>query len=477
MSIPVITIEQMRAWEHATWATGVTAAEVIERVGSRVAEQALRMTQPGDFIAVLAGRGHNGDDARACLPHLSDRRTELLNIQEPARAISGLEKLLSQKPELIIDGIFGIGLNRPLDAEWIAILERINAEGLDVLSVDVPSGLNADTGETWGAAIRATTTLTVEAVKVGLLQEPASPWIGRVEVASNVGLTLPCPVASELTWAQPDEFAGFPPRRIGASHKGSYGHLAIVAGSLGYHGAAVLAAKGAQRARPGLITLHTLDQVYPVIAAQLQAVMVSILETENKLPGPWTAFLIGPGMVQAPDHVKMLARSLWKDAMQPVVVDASALDWLPMETVPKNAVRVMTPHPGEAGRLLRITPQQVQANRLGALRRISKQYGNAWVVLKGDHTLIGRATGEVCVNSSGNPYLAQGGSGDVLAGFLAGLLAQPRLQNKLEQAIRYAVWQHGAAADRLENQRRNWVVEDLTSAIGDVRAREGSARQ
>ena len=169
--------------------------------------------------------------------------------------------------------------------------------------------------------------------------------------------------------------------------------------------------------------------------------------------------------------MKMLTRNLWRDLSLPVVVDASALDWLPLESAPRDTLRVITPHPGEAARLLRSSPQQVQANRLNALRNISQRFGNTWVVLKGHQTLIGRGSGEVYVNSSGNPYLAQGGSGDVLAGYLAGLLVQPGLRADPLQTIRYAVWQHGAAADALQASRANWVVEDLIDVIGSVKGR------
>jgi hydroxyethylthiazole kinase-like uncharacterized protein yjeF len=149
-----------------------------------------------------------------------------------------------------------------------------------------------------------------------------------------------------------------------------------------------------------------------------------------------------------------------------MVVDASALDWLPSGKFPKNAIRVVTPHPGEAARLLQTTAQKIQKNRAESLREISRRFGNCWVVLKGHQTLIGRSRGEIFVNPSGNPHLAQGGSGDVLAGFIAGLLAQPELQADAEKTIRYAVWQHGAAADKLQAARANWVVEDLVDKIG-----------
>ncbi len=472
MPVPVISIAQMRDWERATWATGQQEAEVIRRVGRCVARRALQMTQAGDSILILAGKGHNGDDARCAHEHLPERQVEVFDVLGSAEDLTKLDTLLAARPALVVDGLFGIGLDRPLGPEWVSFIERVNAARVPVLAVDVPSGLNADTGEPQGAAIQAAVTLTVGAPKTGMLRHAAWPFVGRLEVATDVGLAT-CPHASELLWTLPEDFAGYPPARAAAGHKGDYGHLAIVAGSLGFHGAAALAARGAQRAQPGLITLHTLESVYHAVAPQLQAVMVSVWAAQGKLQGSHDSILIGPGLAAAdmPDQMKMLTRNLWRDLFLPVVVDASALDWLPLDPVPRNAVRIITPHPGEAARLLRTTPQQVQANRLVALRNVSRRFGNCWVVLKGHQTLIGRSMGDVYVNPSGNPHLAQGGSGDVLAGFLAGLLAQPDLRGNLLKTIRYAVWQHGAAADALQATRANWVVEELIEAVGTVKGR------
>jgi ADP-dependent NAD(P)H-hydrate dehydratase / NAD(P)H-hydrate epimerase len=472
MPLPVLSIAQMRDWEQTTWATGLPEAEVIRRVGVCLARRALELTQVGDSILILAGKGHNGDDARGAREHLPGRRVEVLDATDTPDCVDKLNALLVSRPALLVDGLFGIGLDRPLGPGWISFIERVNASRLPVLAVDVPSGLNADTGQPQGAAIMARVTLTVGAPKIGMLQEAAWPFVGRLEVAADVGLA-PCPHQSELQWTLPEDFAGFPPARAVAGHKGSYGHLAIVAGSLGYHGAAVLASRGAQRAQPGLITLHTLEAVYHAVAPQLQAVMVSPWVPQNKLAGSHDSILIGPGLaaVDMPDQMKVLTRHLWRDLFLPVVVDASALDWVPLDPIPRNAVRVITPHPGEAARLLRSSAPQVQANRLNALRTISRRFGNCWVVLKGHQTLIGRSAGEVYVNSSGNPHLAQGGTGDVLAGYLAGLLAQPDLRSDVLLTTRYAVWQHGAAADLLQDARPNWVVEDLIEAVGGVRCR------
>jgi len=472
MPVPIITIAQMRDWEQATWAAGQSEADVIRRVGQAVARRALQLTQPGDLLLILAGKGHNGEDARCAREHLTDRRVELLEVMETPTDLTRLDGLLARRPALTIDGLFGIGLNRPLAPEWMSLIERVNAARLPVLAVDVPSGLNADTGEPQGAAIEAHVTLTVGAPKLGLVQEAAWPFVGRLEVAPDVGLA-PCPHQSELQWTLPSDFTGFPPRRAAATHKGNYGHLAILAGSLGYHGAAVLAARGAQRAQPGLITLHTMEAVYHAIAPSLEAVMVTVWSPQGKLAGPHDTILLGPGLAAAdmPDQMKILTRYLWRDSFLPVVADASALDWLPLDPVPRNALRVMTPHPGEAARLLRTTAPHIQADRLNALRNVSRRFGNAWVVLKGHQTLVGRSTGEVYVNSSGNPHLAQGGSGDVLGGYLAGLLAQPDLRANPLQTIRYAVWQHGAAADWLQATRANWVTEDLAATVGAIPCR------
>jgi NAD(P)H-hydrate epimerase len=470
MPIPVINLAQMREWERATWAAGQTEAEVIRRVGGEIAECALHLTRMGDAILILAGKGHNGDDARAAQPFLPGRKIEILNVISPEPDLPKLKTALQQKPALVIDGLFGVGLNPPLDDGWKSLIATINASNIRVLAVDVPSGLNAETGTVEGAAIEAAITLTVGAPKIGMLSQTAWPFVGRLEIARDVGL-IPFPQKAELNWTLPEDFENFPPPRPVAGHKGSFGHLAIVAGSFGFHGASVLVARGAQRAQPGLITLLTQKNIYPVVAAQLQSVMVGVWSAQIKLPESASAILIGPGLA-APEiagKMKTFTRKLWHDSELPVITDAGSLDWLPPGKFSRNAIRVVTPHPGEAARLLNTTAQKVQANRAASLREISKRLGNCWVVLKGHQTLVGRSTGEIFVNASGNPHLAQGGSGDTLAGFLAGLLAQPALQSDAGKTIRYAVWQHGAAADKLQAARANWVVEDLVDAIGDAR--------
>jgi NAD(P)H-hydrate epimerase len=468
-SVPVVSVTQMREWEKATWATGRTEAKVIRRVGEAIARRARQFGKPDDQIVCLAGKGHNGDDVRAALAELNtDRIVLLIEINDPLLGLAALKTAVPQPPRsgvFIIDGLFGIGLDRPLSDDWKALIEHVNNWKLPVLAVDVPSGLNAETGQSEGAAIRAEITLTVGAPKTGLLKAPE--FVGRLEVLSNVGL-IDCPIDGELLWTMAGDFDGLPPRREIAGHKGSFGHLAIVSGSLGYHGAAVLTARGAGRAQPGLISVFTQESVYTPVAAQLQSAMVHPWRAGDAFPKTCTAILFGPGLAadDLPETLKSESQSLWKDSPLAMVVDASALAWLPPGPVTSAAARVITPHPGEAGRLLSLTAAQVQADRVAALRALSGRFGNCIVVLKGNQTLVGQASGKIYINSTGNPHLAQGGSGDLLGGYLAGLLAQPQWQSQALTAVRFAVWRHGAAADRLSTQKTNWTIEDLASTIG-----------
>lgn len=474
MPLPVISVAQMREWENATWAAEQSENVVIKNVGEAVAHWVLKFTRPADTIVLLVGKGHNGDDVRAAQPHLGERHVELINVTDPkmavddlVKAIGGVRKMGLRARTWIVDGLFGIGLDRPLDMDWVKLVEAVNASRLPVFSVDVPSGLNAETGEVAGAAIRAAVTLTVGAPKKGLLTARGRAFVGRLIVADDIGL-VPCLVSGELNWTQASDFNNFFSQRPAESNKGGYGHANIFAGSLGYHGAAVLATRAALRAQPGLVTVFPQASAYIPVASQLQAAMVRPWQTRMVPLKNATALLIGPGLAAADLSLdaKNETRSLWGDAECPVVVDASALDWLITKAGPQGSIRVLTPHPGEAARILSISVEQVQTDRLGALRNISKFYGDCIVVLKGNQTLVGRASGPVYVNSTGNPLLAQGGTGDILAGYITGLLAQPELQKDPLLTVRFAVWQHGLAADHICQKKVNWIPDDLIDYLG-----------
>ncbi len=470
MPVPVITVAQMREWEKVTWASGVKEDDVMRRAGQAVARVAERLTRPGELVVFLAGKGHNGDDAAYGCEFISNRQRELVRVVDPEAGVKELESQLKRHPALLVDGLFGIGLNRALSGGWMGLIERINQSGVRILAVDVPSGLSADTGLPLDVAIRATHTLTFGAVKHGLLRSTAVPFVGRLEVAAEIGLA-PYPFTTEVSLNMPEDFRSYPPLRPVMGHKGTFGHLAIVAGSAGYHGAAVLAARGAQRAQPGLITLFTQEAVYEPVASQLQSVMVRKVDGEVALPDSCTAILAGPGLAgeDLSEALKRAVRRWWRNSPLPVVVDASALDWLREGPCPPGALRVITPHPGEAARLLKSTTAEVQSDRVQSVRELSRRFGGCQVVLKGHQTMVGREKEDLFVNNSGNPHLAQGGSGDLLAGYLGGLLAQPELQKDSGRALRFGVWQHGSAADALLEAAPNFTVEDLASALGKVR--------
>jgi NAD(P)H-hydrate epimerase len=466
----------MREWEKVTWASGQTEEAVMRRAGEAVARAAERMTKSGERILIFAGKGHNGDDARFAGEQIKDRSVQLVRVLDPEAVSGELPAMLKPAPALIIDGLFGIGLNRALGTPWLRLIQKLNQSQVPILAVDVPSGLNADTGDALEEAIRAQLTLTLGAVKQGFLKPNAWPFVGKLDIAQEIGL-VPYPFETEISVIVATDFVNFLPRRPITGHKGTFGHLAIIAGSVGFHGAAVLSARGAQRAQPGLISLYTTEGAYVPVARQLQSVMVKPWNAPLRLTKSVTAILMGPGLAaeDLPATIVETTQKLWKESPLPVIVDASALAWLPKGAT-ANGLRVITPHPGEAAQMLEKSVAEVQSDRPGAVRRLSRKFGDCYVVLKGHQTVIGRELDGLFVNHTGNPYLAQGGSGDLLAGFMGGLIAQPELQRDPAKTVQYAVWQHGVAADQLLNTKPNWTVEELADVLGAVRVGAEVAR-
>lgn len=470
MPIPVLTVEQMRAWETASWAAGIRAIDVIAQVGRRIGDWLLTHSTPEDAFIFLAGRGHNGDDARAASHWIGWRRNQrMISVTDPiaaaAEIAAELPRAAARAPRVwVIDALFGIGLNRPFTRPWCQLIEELNRQtagrAFRVVAVDVPSGLTDDTGGTAGALVIATDTLTVGAPKRGLVGLAAA---GRIEVLTDIGLAPaggPHEPASPLDWCTEADFTNFPPRRLTAAHKGTQGHLLIVAGSPGYHGAAVLAARAALRAGPGLVTVVCDPAAYGPVAAQLAQPMVHAWREGFAPPVSVTAAVVGPGLAapELPPGLQRWVQSLWRDFPGPVLADATALDWLPGRPTPA-APRILTPHPGETARLLGVSTQSVQADRVSAVRELSQRF-RALAVLKGYQTLIADAA-TTTVNPTGNAGLAQGGTGDVLAGFIGGWLARGI---PAERAVAYGVWAHGAAADRLTSHS-TWTTEELLAEL------------
>lgn len=452
MAIPVLTLESMRCWEADSWAEGILEEDVIARVGQKIGQRIMDATTPGDSVLLLAGKGHNGDDVRAACSWILEREITLINFRDPVSQLPYLENALDRAPSLVVEGLFGIGLNRPLTGAWESIVERVNACNSPTVAIDIPSGLHVDGGKPLGIAIKADQTWTVGAVKTGLLKPDASQFVGRLEVLSDVGLLSLEDISSSLFYGEASDFADFQSGRSLESNKGTHGYVTLFAGSSGYHGAAVLAARGATQARPGLVELATHEAVFGPVAAQLQNVMVHPVKNRFLIPAKATSVVIGPGLASnaLPQELRAQVVGTWESFPAPVIVDATALDWIPSGKPVTEALRVITPHPGEAARLLGVKVSEVQADRPRSLRQMSEKFGNCYVVLKGHQTLVGNSTSPLYVNPSGNPSLAQGGSGDILAGYLGGLLAQQTMASDPLSTLSYGVWAHGHAADECE---------------------------
>lgn len=481
MPVPVISVKEMREWESRTWDSGIREKDVIDQVGRRIAGWIGDHIPSGSRIVLLAGKGNNGADVRAASEALPDDIFQVLTLEarEPKAAIQRLESLRQTPPDLIVDGLFGIGLNGGLSGEWKKLVELINWFEVPVLSIDCPSGLNTDSGEVETEAVRATWTLTIGAVKEGLVSPKAAPWTGRLLLAAHVGLHPDGPKShSKLSWTCNEDFAERPAHHHRAiqGHKGNYGHALIVAGSPGYSGAAVLAARAAQVTQPGLISVLTVGDSWIPVSSNLLAPMVHRFTPHilDEVRTRATSILIGPGLAgpEARNYVYPALQDIWTHADIPVVVDASALDWIPSGPVETDSLRVITPHPGEAARMLHRcgdTESTPNADRLHTAESLSSLFGSATVVLKGNQTLtFSPAHQRTFINPTGNPHLAQGGAGDALAGLIAGALAHPATRMdrdlSLHQILR-SVWLHGAAADSLQFESLAWTIDDLLEQL------------
>lgn len=467
---PLYSVAQIRAIEHAAAAT-LDPGTLMQRAGQAAANVALALLagQANRSVLLLAGPGNNGGDAleaAANLAHVSAGvDVTVIHIRGPApltdetaralaRAHAGnvnfIDALPSGDPGLLIDGLFGIGLTRPLDGNARALVEAVNALHWTVLALDVPSGIDADTGAVvgeFGVAMRATHTLTFIGDKPGLHTCGGRDHAGAVQVDPlAIDAALFPPAAAELN--DPALFVANLKPRPHSSHKGSFGDVVVVGGAHGMAGAATLAARGALFTGAGRVLVAALDpgpafdSVHPEIMFRDAA---SYAVDSGTLA-------IGPGMGGSAQAMQLLASALAGDAA--LVIDADALNLvsasvdLQQRLSSRSAATLLTPHPLEAARLLGVTSAEVQRDRLAAARAIAERF-NALVVLKGSGSVVADPQGVAVINTTGNPGLATAGSGDILAGICASLLAQ---KWPARDALLGAVWIHGAAADRLVAQ-------------------------
>lgn len=475
------SVAGVRALDAAAIASGIPGLELMERAGRAAWAMLARRWPQASRVAVVCGPGNNGGDGyvvarEACR---AGREVTLLEVGDVRK--SGTDALACRAaalaaglvpesdPErlgragLIVDALFGIGLRAAPTGPFAAAIEAINGAAAEVLSLDVPSGLDADTGHTPGVVVRANATLTFIGAKRGLFTGRAPDCVGVLEFA-DLGVpqaTFEAVMPSGDRLTLPHLRALLAPRRRTA-HKGEAGHVLVVGGSPGYVGAARMAAEAALRTGAGLVSVAVPEAVIAGFNLGRPELMVHGVEHASGL-APLLArasvVAIGPGLGQGPWGRAMFAGVL--DSSLALVVDADALNLLAGEPL-RRAAWCLTPHPGEAARLLGQASAEINRDRFHAARSLAARYGGT-VLLKGAGTVIteGELEDVVC---AGNPGMASGGMGDVLTGVIAGLLAQGL---PLPQAVRLGAVLHAAAADRaaLEGGERGLLATDLFPAL------------
>ena len=430
----------------------------MEQAGAAVAEWAGALAnESGAPVLILAGPGNNGGDAVMAARMLRAQSLRVLVVSradpgrlppDAARAWSGWREsggtVLNDIPRaqafsLIVDGLFGVGLQRDITGETAHWIARVQALDCPKLAIDVPSGLDSDSGRIRGCALRADHTLTLLGLKPGLLTADGPDYAGILHL-DRLGIdpqTLPATQGIALTQLAPRHRL---PTRSQNSHKGLYGHVGIMGGHNGMVGACLIAGRAALQQGAGSVTLGTLDER---IVVDYDEPRLMFAPPETLLGAPMNVLAIGPGLGQSPRARALLEAALAKPC--PLVLDADALNLLAGNPgLAKQAARrshptLLTPHPGEAARLLDANVAEVQANRIEAARTLSRHY-RAGIALKGAGTVIAHPDGRYAINTSGGPWLAQAGSGDRLTGMVAALLGQGM---DAGDALEAAVWLHG----------------------------------
>ncbi len=446
---PLYSSAEMRAAEARYPGYPGTADELMERAAAAVADEALRSFPDARRFAVVCGKGANGGDGRIAARLLREAGHDAEETDDPAGA------------DVVIDALFGTGFRGAPRAEAAAVIERIEASGLPVLSVDLPSGVDASTGEIDGAAVTADVTVTFHAPKVGLAVAPGRFHAGRVVVA-DIGLDH---AETAVVRATPAVLS-LVPRRGAADSKFTAGALLVVGGASGTTGAAVLAATAALRADAGYVTVAVPAHERAVAEAlALEPVKRGFaypdaLETLAPDLERASALAVGPGLGRS-DDARKLVRGLLERSDLAAVVDADALFGL--EPVRRDAATVLTPHAGELARLLDTDSAWVAAHRLEAAARGAERY-DAVVLLKGADTIVRSPGGRTVVCDTGPPSLATAGTGDVLTGVLGAFLAKGL--EATDAAVAAAI-AHGLAARAVPHQS-GLIASDVVEALPSV---------
>ncbi len=479
---PLYSAAQARQVDSLAIASGISGGTLMARAGA-TAFAVLRAHWPqARRIAVLCGVGSNAGDglvlarlARVagydvsvlCVGDISVLRGDALQALNDYRAAGGVPQDFIEADlaaaDVLVDALFGTGLTREVGGAWRASVEAINAAAAPVLALDLPSGLHADSGAVLGSAVRAAVTVTFIARKQGLYTGAGRAHAGRI-ICDDLGVpssvyTVISPDA--LLLAQDALVDRLSPRARDA-HKGSFGRVLVVGGEQGMSGAVRLAAEAAARVGAGLVSVATRAAHAAIVSAVRPELLCYGVETAAQL-APLLAraniVAIGPGLGQNKWARELLGRVL--DTQLPLVVDADALNLLAREPLRRDHW-ILTPHPGEAARLLQCCTAEIEADRYRAVRELAARYGGV-VVLKGAGTLIARQGAPVMVCAAGNPGMASGGMGDVLTGVIAGLLAQGL---PWYEAAYTGVLAHGLAGDAAARDgERGLLAGDLLECL------------
>jgi len=466
----LVTAAEMRELDRAAIETrNIPSLRLMENAGKAVVEEMERFFGPlrGKAVTIVAGKGQNGGDGLVTARLLRKRRCQArvvllaspsaltgdaatnlnkfqrargrcLAVETPAQLTSILNPLL-QDSDLVVDAIFGTGLNAPVQGLPATAITLMNASRKPIVAIDLPSGLDGDTGAVLGTAITATLTVTLARPKRGLYLGTGPDHAGAIRVA-DIGIPPDLIAAAKIPVAllEASDIRAWLPLRPRTAHKGTFGHAGIIAGSAGKTGAAAMAAQAALRIGAGLVTVAAPRSVsdvleaklleamaYPVPETEARTLSKQALETLLAFAETKTALAIGPGIGRHPD-TQALIHNLIVSVGKPTVLDADAINAFTghKEMIGQaHGPLVLTPHPGEMARLLGVTTADVQRDRLGVASRVAREQ-NVCVVLKGAGTVVAGPDGRLAVNPTGNPGMATGGTGDVLTGIITGLLAQ-----------------------------------------------------
>ena len=479
---------------------------LMERAGEGVARAVLSLP-PGDgkSAAVICGRGNNGGDGLVAARHLLSAGLDVFvvllagrdDLSADARAnLDRLEPLTARivtaksaselaafapaiaKASCAIDAIFGTGLDRPASGAAAAAIDMLNSISLPVIAVDVPSGLSADTGEPLGAAVKADVTVTFGLAKVGLVTGQGYDFAGRIELV-DIGIPTEETEKIEcgLEFIEPSIFVRHFEKRDTAAHKGSFGHVAVFAGSRGHLGAGYLSCLAALRSGAGLATyllpegaFSKFDARYPEIMCDAvpdggsgifspEGLAFALSSLEGKSVAA-TGPAIGTG-----EATRGFVNSFAKEAKLPLVIDADALNVLDLGTLAaRRHATVLTPHPGEMGRLTHLSTDEIQRDRVGYATRLAQEH-SVTVVLKGRGTVVANPDGTAAINPTGNAGMATAGMGDALTGIIAAFLAQGM---DAKTASCAAVYVHGMAGDMAagDSGERALITSDVINRLG-----------